>query len=91
LPFAARLSSPHNLPASPVENSISVSTGNQKTFNPLLVEDGQSETIRYLTGGVLIRLNRQTQVLEPALAVSWKSARRPQNFIPSAHRPAFLR
>lgn len=46
--------------------------GEPKTFNPLLVEDGQSETIRYLTGGVLIRLNRQTQALEPALAVSWK-------------------
>src|SRR5437899_5862078 len=46
--------------------------GEPKTFNPLLVEDGQSETIRYLTGGVLIRLNRQTQALEPALATSWK-------------------
>jgi peptide/nickel transport system substrate-binding protein len=46
--------------------------GEPKTFNPLLVEDGQSETIRYLTGGVLIRLNRQTQALEPALASSWK-------------------
>jgi peptide/nickel transport system substrate-binding protein len=29
-----------------------------KTFNPLLVEDEPSETIRYLTGGVLIRVNR---------------------------------
>src|SRR5260370_1323018 len=37
--------------------------GEPKTFNPLLVEDGQSETIRYLTGGVLILLNRQTQAL----------------------------
>src|SRR5258707_3058295 len=46
--------------------------GEPKTFNPLLVEDGQSETIRYLTGGVLIRLNRQTQALEPGLATSWK-------------------
>jgi len=46
--------------------------GEPKTFNPLLVEDGQSEIIRYLTGGVLIRLNRQTQALEPALATSWK-------------------
>src|SRR5260370_27950209 len=46
--------------------------GEPKTFNPLLVEDGQSETIRSLTGGVLIRLNRQTQALEPGLAVSWK-------------------
>lgn len=46
--------------------------GEPKTFNPLLVEDEASETIRYLTGGVLIRLNRQTQLLEPGLAVSWK-------------------
>jgi len=48
--------------------------GEPKTFNPLLVEDGQSEIIRYLTGGVLIRLNRQTQTLEPALATSWSVA-----------------
>jgi peptide/nickel transport system substrate-binding protein len=43
-----------------------------KTFNPLLVEDDSSETIRYLTGGVLVRQNRLTQELEPELAVSWK-------------------
>ena len=48
--------------------------GDPKTFNPLLVEDGQSEIVRYLTGGVLIRLNRQTQALEPALATSWEAA-----------------
>jgi peptide/nickel transport system substrate-binding protein len=46
--------------------------GEPKTFNPLLVEDDASEAIRYLTGGVLIRLNRQTQALEPGLATSWK-------------------
>ena len=46
--------------------------GEPKTFNPLLVEEDASETIRYLTGGVLIRLNRQSQALEPGLAVSWK-------------------
>ena len=46
--------------------------GEPKTFNPLLVEDDSSEAIRYLTGGVLIRLNRQTQTLEPGLALSWK-------------------
>jgi peptide/nickel transport system substrate-binding protein len=46
--------------------------GEPKTFNPLLVEEDSSETIRYLTGGVLIRLNRQTQTLEPGLALSWK-------------------
>jgi len=43
-----------------------------KTFNPLLVEDDASETVRYLTGGVLVRSNRQTQRLEPELALSWK-------------------
>lgn len=43
-----------------------------KTFNPLKVEDDASVTIRYLTGGTLVRMNRQTQVLEPELAQSWK-------------------
>ena len=43
-----------------------------KTFNPVLVADDASETVRYLTGGVLIRLNRSTQQIEPELATSWK-------------------
>jgi peptide/nickel transport system substrate-binding protein len=43
-----------------------------KTFNPALVDDDASETIRYLTGGVLIRLNRRTQRPEPELATAWK-------------------
>ena len=43
-----------------------------KTFDPLKVEDDASAAIRYLTGGVLVRINRQTQVLEPELAQSWK-------------------
>ncbi|PYT96944.1 MAG: hypothetical protein DMG38_21665 [Acidobacteria bacterium] len=43
-----------------------------KTFDPMLVDEEASETIRYLTGGVLIRVNRKTQALEPELAVSWK-------------------
>jgi len=42
-----------------------------KTFDPLKVEDDASVAIRYLTGGTLVRLNRQTQVLEPELAQSW--------------------
>ncbi len=46
--------------------------GEPKTFNPILVDDEASENIRYLTGGVLIRLNRQTQALEPGLATSWR-------------------
>jgi peptide/nickel transport system substrate-binding protein len=43
-----------------------------KTFNPLLVEDEPSQTVLYLTGGVLIRLNRYTQELEGELATKWK-------------------
>jgi peptide/nickel transport system substrate-binding protein len=49
--------------------------GEPKTFNPILVDDDASENIRYLTGGVLIRVNRQTQALEPALAESWQVSR----------------
>ena len=43
-----------------------------KTFDPLKVEDDAAVSIRYLTGGVLLRMNRQTQALEPELAHSWK-------------------
>ena len=40
-----------------------------KTFNPILVDDQYSETVRYLTGGVLIRVNRHTQQVQPELAL----------------------
>jgi len=43
-----------------------------KTFDPLMVDDDASMAVGYLTGGVLVRLNRQTQALEPELAQSWK-------------------
>ena len=49
--------------------------GEPKTFNPILVDDEASENIRYLTGGVLIRLNRQSQALEPGLSSSWTVSR----------------
>jgi peptide/nickel transport system substrate-binding protein len=49
--------------------------GEPKTFNPILVDDEASENIRYLTGGVLIRLNRQSQALEPGLSSSWAMSR----------------
>src|SRR6266566_5635150 len=47
-----------------------------KTFDPMLVDEEASETIRFLTGGVLIRVNRKTQALEPELAASWKVSQR---------------
>lgn len=39
-----------------------------KTFDPAKVDDQASELVRYLTGGVLLRINRQTQELQPELA-----------------------
>ena len=49
--------------------------GEPRTFTPYLVTDENSDAVRYLTGGVLIRMNRQTQKLEPGLAESWKVAK----------------
>lgn len=42
-----------------------------KTFDPAKVDEQASETVRFLTGGVLLRLNRQTERAEPELAQSW--------------------
>ncbi len=41
------------------------------TLDPAKVDDQASEQIRYLTGGVLLRLNRGTLSLEPELADRW--------------------
>jgi peptide/nickel transport system substrate-binding protein len=43
-----------------------------KTLDPLVVADEPAEAIRYLTEGVLVRINRLTQLPEAELAVSWK-------------------
>ncbi len=43
-----------------------------KTFDPLQVSEQSSELVRYLTGGVLVRVNRITDQLQPELAESWK-------------------
>jgi len=43
-----------------------------KTLNPMAASEDAAETLRYLTRGVLIRVNRLTQELEPELAQSWK-------------------
>jgi peptide/nickel transport system substrate-binding protein len=41
-------------------------------LHPALADSDAAETIRYLTGGVLVRVNRGNQQLEPELATSWK-------------------
>ncbi|MGC4054846.1 MAG: ABC transporter substrate-binding protein [Paludibaculum sp.] len=43
-----------------------------KQLDPLLVADDSAEAIRYLTEGVLIRVNRLTQKPEAELATSWQ-------------------
>jgi peptide/nickel transport system substrate-binding protein len=43
-----------------------------KTFDPAKVDEQASELVRYLTGGVLLRINRQTQELEPQLAENFQ-------------------
>lgn len=43
-----------------------------RTLDPHRVAEENAEAVRYLTSGVLVRLNRATQRVEPALASSWK-------------------
>lgn len=45
-----------------------------KTFHPLKADEEASETIRFLTAGTLLRINRKTQLPEPSLAAKWKTA-----------------
>jgi peptide/nickel transport system substrate-binding protein len=46
-----------------------------KNLNPLTPVDDASDTVRYLTSGVLIRVNRVTQQAEPGLATEWSVSR----------------
>jgi peptide/nickel transport system substrate-binding protein len=43
-----------------------------RTFDPAKVDEQASETVRYLTAGVLLRINRKTQEPEPQLAESFQ-------------------
>ena len=45
-----------------------------KTFDPAKVDEQVSETVRFLTGGVLLRLNPQTQEPQPDLAETWTAS-----------------
>jgi peptide/nickel transport system substrate-binding protein len=64
---------PFALPGFAQSGELRFSLHNEPTtFNPLKVEEDAADTIAYLTGGVLARVNRQSQALEPALATAWK-------------------
>jgi len=60
------------LPAPVFSQEISWSLKNDPgTFDPAMVDEQAAEMVRFLTGGVLLRLNRTTQQVEPALAATW--------------------
>jgi peptide/nickel transport system substrate-binding protein len=42
-----------------------------KSFDPAKVDDQESELVRYLTGGVLVRFNRSTGKMDGQLAETW--------------------
>ncbi len=46
-----------------------------RSLHPLAAIDDAADTVRYLTAGVLIRVNRSTQQAEPELATSWSVSR----------------
>lgn len=45
--------------------------GDPKTFDPLQATDENSQIVRYLTGGTLLRIDRVTDEVRPELAESW--------------------
>jgi peptide/nickel transport system substrate-binding protein len=49
--------------------------GEPRNLHPLSAVDDISDTVRYLTGGVLVRINRATQQAKPELATSWSVSR----------------
>ncbi len=71
--LAVALTACHHNPetAAPDELHIAIS-GDPKSFDPLLIIDDGEQTVSYLTAGVLVRVNRSTDALEPELAESWK-------------------
>jgi peptide/nickel transport system substrate-binding protein len=70
--FSALLACAALLPAQTSNELRFALRADPKTFNPLLMADSPSETVSYLTHGVLLRVNRATQQLQPELATSWK-------------------
>ena len=60
-------------PVPPTGKALHLSIpGDPKGFDPLHSSEENGETIRYITGGVLVRVNRASDALEPMLAESWK-------------------
>jgi peptide/nickel transport system substrate-binding protein len=63
--------SPQAAPRQPGELAWAIHC-DPSTFDPAKVDEQVSELVRYLTGGVLLRINRQTQEPEAQLAESYR-------------------
>jgi len=57
--------------AAPKELRFSIA-GDPKSFDPLHLEESNSQTLRDLTAGVLVKVNRVSGQLEPDLAETWE-------------------
>src|ERR1700678_3557559 len=68
--LAARIGAAQAAPRQPGELAWTIGY-DPKTFDPAKVDDQESELVRYLTAGVLLRFNRSSQKVEPQLAESW--------------------
>ena len=66
-----RAQTPHHAPG---ELAWSIHS-EPRTLDPARVDDRASAVVRYLTGGVLVRINRVTQQPMPDLAESWNVSR----------------
>jgi peptide/nickel transport system substrate-binding protein len=58
------------LTAAPKELRFAIAA-DPRSFDPLHIEESNSEIVRYLTAGVLVRVNRDTDQPQPELAESW--------------------
>ena len=68
--FCAKICAAQAAPRMPGELAWTIGY-DPKTFDPAKVDDEESELVRYLTAGVLLRFNRSTQQVEPQLAEIW--------------------
>jgi peptide/nickel transport system substrate-binding protein len=60
------------LVAAPGANELRLAIrSDPRSFNPLLVDEESGDIVRYLTAGVLMRIDRVTQRPEPELALAW--------------------
>ncbi|MBI5280588.1 MAG: ABC transporter substrate-binding protein [Candidatus Solibacter usitatus] len=71
IPAILLLAAAAAIPAGPSELRFCLRS-DPRSFDPLNVADESSETVRYLTHGFLVRMNRRTLKLEPSLAESWR-------------------